>query len=100
MLLGADHDLATVGVRMRWAPAPERPEPPIVIEDDVWIGARAILLAGVRVGTGSVIGAGSVVTRDVPPYSVAAGSPCRVLRARFSGEDLARHRRMLGSPVD
>lgn len=54
----------------------------IVIEDDCWIGAGSIVTAGVRIGRGSVVGAGSVVTRDVPPYSIAAGSPARVLRSR------------------
>ncbi|GEK78819.1 acyltransferase [Agrococcus baldri] len=54
----------------------------IVIEDDCWIGAGSIITAGVRIGHGSVIGAGSVVTRDVPPDSIAAGSPARVLRSR------------------
>lgn len=53
---------------------------PIVIEDDAWIGGGAILCPGVTVGRGSVIGAGSVVTRDIPPGVIAAGNPCRVLR--------------------
>jgi maltose O-acetyltransferase len=53
---------------------------PVVIEDDVWIGAGAILVPGVTIGTGSVIGAGSVVTRDIPAGVVAVGNPCRVLR--------------------
>ena len=52
----------------------------VIIEDDVWIGAGTIILKGVRIGRGSVIGAGSVVTRDIPPYSLAAGNPCRVIR--------------------
>ncbi|MGP4113347.1 sugar O-acetyltransferase [Streptomyces sp. 4N509B] len=54
---------------------------PIVIEDRVWIGSNAVVLPGVRIGYGSVIGAGSVVSRDVPPMVVAVGVPCRVLRA-------------------
>ena len=53
---------------------------PITVEDDVWIGAQVCVLPGVTIGRGSVIGAGSVVTRDVPPGVVAAGNPCRVLR--------------------
>jgi maltose O-acetyltransferase len=53
---------------------------PVVIEDDVWIGAGAILVPGVTIGSGSVIGAGSVVTRDIPAGVVAVGNPCRVLR--------------------
>ncbi|MFI0717605.1 sugar O-acetyltransferase [Streptomyces sp. NPDC021224] len=53
---------------------------PIVIEDKVWIGSNAVVLPGVRIGYGSVIGAGSVVSRDIPPMTVAVGTPCRVLR--------------------
>ena len=54
---------------------------PVTIEDRVWIGARAIVLKGVRIGHDSVVGAGSVVTRSVPPCSVVAGQPARVIRA-------------------
>jgi len=54
----------------------------IVIEDDVWIGANATILPGVRVGKGSVIGAGSVVTKDIPEYSIAVGIPAKVIRNR------------------
>ena len=53
---------------------------PVTIEDWVWIGMGAIICPGVTIGEGSVIGAGSVVTRDVPPYVFAAGNPCRVIR--------------------
>lgn len=54
---------------------------PVEIGDDVWIGGGAIICPGVRIGARSVIGAGSVVTRDIPPDVFAAGNPCRVLRA-------------------
>ncbi len=53
---------------------------PIRIDDDVWIGGGAILLPGVTIGQGSTVGAGSVVTRDIPPHTVAVGNPCRVIR--------------------
>jgi maltose O-acetyltransferase len=57
-----------------------RPEGrPVVIEDDVWIGAKASVLRGVRVGRGAVVGTGAVVTRDVEPFSVVAGMPARVV---------------------
>lgn len=56
---------------------------PIHVGNDVWIGTRAIVLSGVTVGDGAVIGAGAVVTRDVPPYSVVAGSPASVVKSRF-----------------
>jgi galactoside O-acetyltransferase len=61
---------------------------PIVIEDKVWIGSNAVVLPGVRIGYGSVIGAGSIVSRDVPPMVVAVGVPCRVLRP-ITDDDLA-----------
>jgi acetyltransferase-like isoleucine patch superfamily enzyme len=54
----------------------------VIIEDDVWIGANATILPGVRVGKGSVIGAGSVVTNDIPEYSIAVGIPARVISKR------------------
>lgn len=53
---------------------------PITLEENVWIGANAVVCGGVTIGKGSVIGAGSVVTRDIPAGVVAAGVPCRVLR--------------------
>jgi acetyltransferase-like isoleucine patch superfamily enzyme len=56
---------------------------PVTIEDDVWIGARVVVVAGVTIGKGSIIGAGAVVTRDIPPYSIAAGVPARVIRSRL-----------------
>lgn len=52
----------------------------IVVEDGVWIGAGAIILDGVRIGRNSVVGAGAVVTRDVPPYALVAGNPAKVVR--------------------
>lgn len=55
---------------------------PVAIEEDVWIGTHALILPGVRIGRGSIVGAGAVVTSDLPPYSVAVGSPARVIRRR------------------
>jgi acetyltransferase-like isoleucine patch superfamily enzyme len=55
-------------------------EKPVIIEDDVWIGCNVVVLKGVRIGHGAVIGAGSVVTDDVPPRVVMAGNPARVIR--------------------
>ncbi|PTD97358.1 CatB-related O-acetyltransferase [Pseudothauera lacus] len=60
------------------------------IGSDVWIGTNVIVKAGVSIGDGCFIGAGSVVTRDLPPFSVAAGNPCRVIRSRFNPELLQR----------
>ncbi len=54
---------------------------PIVLEENVWLGARVIVLSGVTIGAGSAVGAGSVVTRNIPPHSFAAGQPARVIKA-------------------
>jgi acetyltransferase-like isoleucine patch superfamily enzyme len=62
---------------------------PIVIEDDVWIGTRATILPGVRIGARSIVGAGAIVTRDVPCDAVVAGNPARVIR-RLTTEGDAR----------
>jgi len=54
----------------------------IKIEDDVWIGSNSTVLDGVTIGRGSVIGAGSVVTQDIPPFSVALGVPAKLIKER------------------
>lgn len=58
------------------------PKKSVIIEDDVWIGSRAILMPGVTVGHGSIIAAGAVVTHDVPPFSIMGGVPAKLLRCR------------------
>lgn len=59
----------------------ERPQSkPITLEDNVWLGTRVIVLKGVTIGAGSVVGSGAVVTKDIPPRSLAAGVPAKVLR--------------------
>lgn len=63
---------------------------PTRIGHDVWIGAAAHVMPGVQVGTGAVIGAGSVVSRDVPPYGIAVGAPARVVRHRFDEDTVGR----------
>ena len=55
----------------------------IIIGNDVWIGARAQILSGVTVGDGAVVGAGAIVTKDIPPYAIVAGNPAKVIRFRF-----------------
>ncbi|MFR1476141.1 MAG: DapH/DapD/GlmU-related protein [Hydrogeniiclostridium mannosilyticum] len=67
---------------------------PVVIEDDVWIGANTVVLPGVTIGKGTVIGAGSVVTHDIPAGVVAFGAPCRVIR-EISGRDRLYYRKDL-----
>lgn len=56
-------------------------EEKIIIEDDVWIGANVVILPGVRIGNGSIVGAGAVVTSDIPPHTIVAGVPAKILSA-------------------
>ncbi|MGB2993632.1 MAG: DapH/DapD/GlmU-related protein, partial [Paenisporosarcina sp.] len=53
---------------------------PVIVEDDVLIGANAVVLEGVKIGKGSVVAAGAIVTKDVPPYTVVAGMPAKVIK--------------------
>ena len=63
---------------------------PILIGNDVWIGTNVIVLGGTTIGDGAVIGAGSVVTKNVPPYAIVVGSPARVIKKRFSQEKILK----------
>lgn len=86
-----DHDYTALGYPVRFAPwvgGRKIPSPFVdeaaVIEDDVWVGYGAIVLTGVTIGRGAIVAAGSVVTRDVPVYSIVAGVPAKVIGQRFS----------------
>ena len=67
----------------------------ITVEDDVWIESRAIVLKGVTIGKGSIIGAGSVVTKNVDPYTIVAGNSARIIKKRFSAEDIIKHEKIV-----
>jgi acetyltransferase-like isoleucine patch superfamily enzyme len=80
--------------RERWPEAPagndhQGPTGDVVIGHDVWIGSGALILPGVTIGAGAIIAARAVVSRDVPPYAVAAGVPARVMRRRFNDAAIA-----------
>jgi acetyltransferase-like isoleucine patch superfamily enzyme len=68
----------------------------VVVEDDVWIGIGATILAPVRIGRGAIVAAGSLVTQDVQRYSIVGGVPAKILRMRFSAEEIKEHERALG----
>lgn len=96
-ITGGDHRFDVPGVPMIFAG--REAIRPTVVEADAWIGHAAIVKAGVRVGRGSIVGAGSVVTRDVPPYEVHAGVPARKIGERFPDPaDRERHEAMLRQP--
>ncbi len=98
ILLGGEHRpdwVTTYPFSVLWAKGKHPPGHPVskgdvVIGNDVWIGAEAMILSGVTIGDGAVIGARSVVTKDVPPYAIVGGNPARVIRMRFDETTIAR----------
>ena len=63
-------------------------EKPITLGHDIWVGHGVIILAGVTVGNGAILAAGSIITKDVEPYSIVAGNPARLIRKRFSDQSI------------
>lgn len=90
-----DHDKYQIGTnirRSRWvADHPEDLSEATVIGSDVWLGYGAIILSGVSIGESSIVAAGSVVTKDIPPNSVVAGNPARIIGKRFNEFDFREH---------
>lgn len=79
----SDHSHGSTNVEDLLLPPNARPlisKGPVIIEDEVWLGEGVAVLPGVRIGRSSIIGANAVVTRDIPPYSVAVGAPARVIK--------------------
>jgi len=63
----------------------------IIIEDDVWIGYGSIIMSGITIGKGSIIAAGSVVTKNVIPYSIVGGNPAKIIKMRFTEDEIYLH---------
>jgi acetyltransferase-like isoleucine patch superfamily enzyme len=93
-----DHDYHAIGRPMSKTPwvgdddfhADKRTQS-IIIHDDVWVGYGSILLSGIEIGRGAIIAAGSVVTKDVAPYSIVAGVPAKLKGMRFTEDEIIRH---------
>lgn len=71
----------------------------IVFEGDNWVGVGCIILKGVTIGRGAVIGAGSIVTKDIPPYSISVGVPAKPVKYRFTPEEIESHEKALYGKV-
>lgn len=69
----------------------------VIIEEDVWCGANVTILKGVKIGRGAIIAAGSVVTKDVLPYSIYGGVPARFIKKRFTDDEIREHEQHLYS---
>lgn len=96
-IITGDHKINAIGKYMVNVSDSEKdPENdlPVVIEDDVWIGANSTILKGVTIGEGSVIAAGSVVTKNVPAYTVVGGVPVKIIKNRFTDEELKMHKKL------
>lgn len=94
--VGGNHNTEEVGKCMYDIKSKkEHHDMPIVIKNDVWIGGNAMIMSGVTVHNGSIIAAGAVVTKDVPPFTVVGGVPAKVIKNRFSSEILKEHKKQL-----
>lgn len=95
-IVGGNHNIKTIG-RFLFDVKEKRPQDdqPVIVEDDVWVGTNVTILKGVRVGRGSVVGAGAVVTRDIPSYSIVMGVPAKVSKFRFGIDQIIDHEKSL-----
>lgn len=95
-IMGGDHNVSLIG-KFMYDVKIKRPEDdlPVVIEDDVWVGCNSTILKGVKIGRGSIVAAGSVVTKSIPPYSIAAGVPAKIIKFRWSIEEILEHESLL-----
>lgn len=96
-IVGGDHEWTQPATPIQFSGRAEQKT--TIIGQDVWVGHRVTIIRGVTIGDGSIISAGSVVTKDVPPRSVYGGVPARYIKDRFtSPSDIHNHRRMLDGP--
>lgn len=92
-ILGGDHIFTNPETPIIFSGRPEMPA--TYIGEDVWIGANALIMAGINIGNGAIVAAGSVVTKDVPAYSIYGGNPAKFIRMRFNEEEIRIHQIML-----
>jgi acetyltransferase-like isoleucine patch superfamily enzyme len=95
-IVTGDHRIDVIGkpIFLSYDKLPEN-DAPVIIEDDVWIGAHVTILKGVTIGRGSVVAAGGIVNKSTPPYSINGGVPARVIKFRFTIDEILEHERIL-----
>ena len=90
-----DHEFHKIGSYIIDSGLKNKKENEITICSDVWIGANVTILRGVTIGKGSIIGACSNVTKSIPPYSIAVGNPAKVIKKRFTDNEIIEHEHIL-----
>lgn len=91
--VGGDHNYKNIGSYMFFSGRDELKS--IIIEDDVWIGHGSIILQNITIGKGSIVAAGSVLTKDVEPYSIVGGNPAKLIKRRFTLSEIEMHENQL-----
>jgi len=96
MIISGDHRIDIIGKYMMDVPEQASgSDKDVIIEDDVWVGANVIILKGVNIGRGSVIGAGSIVTKSILPYTIYVGEPSKKCWERFDSETIIKHEHLI-----
>lgn len=97
-IMGGDHNTGEIGKYMADVKE-KRPENdlPVMIDDDVWVGANVTILKGVHIHTGAIVAAGALVVKDVPEYAIVGGVPAKLLKMRFSPDELEKHKKLLAA---
>lgn len=100
-IIGGNHNTSIVG-RFMYDVHEKRLEDDqdVIIEDDIWVGSNVVILKGVHLQRGCIIAAGSVVTKDAPPYSIIAGVPAKVVKYRWNVDTIIEHEKALYSPME
>ncbi len=92
-ILGGDHIFDNPSAPIIFSGRPEMPK--TIIGEDAWIGANALLMAGITIGDGAIVAAGSVVTKNIPAYCIWGGNPAKFIKMRFNENEITLHKIML-----
>ena len=98
-IVTGDHRTDIVGKYMSKVTVDEKLQEndlPVTIEGDNWIGANATILKGVNIGRGAIVASGALVLKEIPPYSIVGGVPAKIIRMRFTDQEIEEHEKVLG----